>query len=481
MAVAAKVRPADLAGKLCSVEPLEHRQLLSAAYGGGWVFPRAHAPGPVARSAAVTVERVHANSNAAAPRQATGRGEDGWDARPGEWSGVDPAPRAAPDRVRQGWASAGDGDSDDAPAWRFGRAPAPGSGAGSDVRPATRSAGGDGEAAAAAAAGTVVKHTVEVVGEELVVRAGQGLQRLFVPLAVMDRAEVVTQSAAVAANRTTGNGAGPAATRAPQWRSQEPEGPQDDDSDEPDEMGSAAGVVSAQYVSRNLAGGGDISPHLARATDGVAPPQVATGAQAVVQGVMATSTAAVARATGDLLAGGRAAQAAVAGAVEGVAGAGAVARAAVLGSAQGFFRVAMAAVSERANPSQYVRAEAPLTAAQVATQRVAAVTSKAAQVAAAAEQVLPAAVEAAVGQLVPAQFIHIPRVDALASFNDAMLAFIDDSAMTPPPVNHSRTRAWVVTVVVIAADVALLVHWYRGASERQQAKVRPKLGHQATA
>jgi hypothetical protein len=141
----------------------------------------------------------------------------------------------------------------------------------------------------------------------------------------------------------------------------------------------------------------------------------------------------------------------------------------------------MAAVSDDADPSQYVVAAAPLMAARRATEQAARVTSKVVQVAAAAEQVLPAAVEAAVGQLVPGRFIHIPRVDALASFNDAMLAFIDDSAMMPRPANHSRTRAWAVTAVVVAADVALLVYWHRGRSKRRQVKARPKVASQATA
>jgi hypothetical protein len=478
MAVAAKVRPADLAAKLCSVEPLEHRQLLSAVYGGGWAASRAHAPEPVARSAAVTVERMHANLNADATGLATGRGENAWSARPGQTPGVGRTPQAALGRVRQTWSSAGDDDNDDddvAPAGRFGRTAAEAdAGLGSKS-----SAGGDGVAAQPAA--VAVKHTVEVVGQEVVLRTAQGLQRVFVPLGVVDRTEVVTQSAG-----SSGNGAGAgaaAAARAPQWRGQA-SAANEPQHEEPEGEESAVGTVSAQYVSRNLAGGTDISPHLAQASDGAVRMQLAAGAQAVVQGVVGTSTAAVAaatRAAGDVLAGAPASQAAVAGAVEGAVAVGGVARAAMLGSAQGFFWVAMAAVSDQGDPSQYVPAAATLTAAQVATERAAAVTSKVARVAAAAEQVLPAAVEAAVGHLVPGRFIHIPRVDALASFNDAMLAFIDDSAMMPKPVNHSRTRAWAVTVVVIAADVALLVHWHRGRWKHRQATARPGVAHKAFA
>jgi len=76
---------------------------------------------------------------------------------------------------------------------------------------------------------------------------------------------------------------------------------------------------------------------------------------------------------------------------------------------------------------------------------------------------------------VPTRFLHIARVDALASFNDAMLAFIDDSALMPKAVNHSRTRAWAVTAVVIVADVALLVHLHRSRSKRQPGKLRPRV------
>ena len=118
----------------------------------------------------------------------------------------------------------------------------------------------------------------------------------------------------------------------------------------------------------------------------------------------------------------------------------------------------MSVVTGDPAPAQYVMAGASLTAARVATEQAGGVAGRVAQVAAAAEQVLPAAVEAAVGTTGPTRFLHIARVDALASFNDAMLAFIDDSALMPNAVNHSRTRAWAVTAVVIAADVALLVY-----------------------
>jgi hypothetical protein len=464
MAVAAKVRPADrLAGKLCTVEPLEHRQLLSAAYGGGWVAPRAHLAEAVGRSAAVTADRIHAKLNADFAAQAPGRGDDGWGDRPEAPFGIDRTQRV----------------TEVGPAWRFGRtAAASDPDEGSDWKP-VKDATDDDETAQPAVVGPGVTHTVEVVGAALVVKAGPVLQRLFVPLAVVEPADEATQGAVGNPAAENGGGGGAVAARGPQWRGQEPaKGPQNYAADAP---ASPSGAVSAQNVSRNLAAGTDNSPHLAQANELVARPQAADVAQAVVQGMAATSTAAMTRAAGDVLAGGPVPQSAVAGAVEGVVAAGAVARAAMLGSAQGFFWVSMAAVSDEADPSQYVLAAAPLTSAQVAQERVAGMTSKVAQVAAAAEHVLPAAVEAAVGQLVPGRFIHIPRIDALASFNDAMLAFIDDSAMMPKPVTHSRTRAWAVTVVVIAADVALLVHWHRGRSDRPQGKPRPKVAYQATA
>jgi len=319
------------------------------------------------------------------------------------------------------------------------------------------------------AATPIVKQTEVVVGEIAVLRSGPVLQRMFIPLEVVERTEVVNKEV-----EGYGSAAAPAAVRGADG---EPHTPQNGAADSP---ASAGGAVSAQYVSRNVGGDTAISPHLAQAREAVERPRGADVARAVVQGVMAGTTAAVAaasRAAGDVLSGGPTRDATVVGTVEGVGGAAAtVARAAMIGTAQGMFWSAVDAAGDEAEPAQYLVAVTSLTAAEAAAQQGAAMVARVAQAATAVERVLPAAVEAAVGQLVPTRFFHIPRVDALASFNDAMLAFIDDSALMPKPLNHSRARAWAVTAVVIAADIALLVYWHKSRAN-QQGRRRPRMAH----
>jgi hypothetical protein len=77
-----------------------------------------------------------------------------------------------------------------------------------------------------------------------------------------------------------------------------------------------------------------------------------------------------------------------------------------------------------------------------------------------------AALKSAADKLLPRRFFHIPRIDAAAAFNDAMAAFVDESALTPADATSRRTRGWALTGVVIVADVALLAYWYRTRSRK---------------
>jgi hypothetical protein len=461
MAPAAKRRPAETsAGRHPPVEPLEHRQLLSAI-GGVWGMPRAHAD--VRWPGAVTVGRFHAPTGVKGPSLASARQDDAGTRRGGPAFGMKDSLRAAAERNWSG--RGGDGNDGVEADWGRGRA---GVEADEEREPAYGYGGGRG--AQPAAVGMVVTHTEVVVGEEVVFRTGAELHRVFVPVGVVEKTEVVVEAGDGAAGG--GAVATPAGVRTPTGRGPEAPAnvPQYGAAEAPSGAAGAAGAAAGQNVSPRIAGGTDISPHLTKATNAAAPPRAAEVARAAVQGVAATSTAAVAaatRAAGELLGGGPSRDAAVVGAVEGVAAAaGGMARGAVVGSASGVFWAAMESVGGEPEAAQYVLAAAPLTAGRVATESVAALASKGAQVAAGAEQALPAAVEAAVGQLVPGRFLHIARIDALASFNDAMLAFIDDSAAMSRAVSHSRTRAWAVTAVVIAADAALLISWHRGRAKQ---------------
>jgi hypothetical protein len=75
----------------------------------------------------------------------------------------------------------------------------------------------------------------------------------------------------------------------------------------------------------------------------------------------------------------------------------------------------------------------------------------------------------AAAMVMPRTFFYFPRIDAAAAFNDAMAAFIADSAgrsEVPAAASQRRLRAWLVTAAVAAADVALLVSWQRSRAKR---------------
>jgi hypothetical protein len=59
-----------------------------------------------------------------------------------------------------------------------------------------------------------------------------------------------------------------------------------------------------------------------------------------------------------------------------------------------------------------------------------------------------------------AVMVNLFHVDAMATFNDAMQSFIDDSAAAPAahPIGHRR--AWTITAVGVAADLALITYWF---------------------
>ena len=83
-----------------------------------------------------------------------------------------------------------------------------------------------------------------------------------------------------------------------------------------------------------------------------------------------------------------------------------------------------------------------------------------------------AAVAAAV---VPRPFFYFPKIDALAAFNDAMAAFIDDSAAPAQSTQRTRARAWAITAAVLAADLALLAYWHRTRQKKQRAPRPPRV------
>jgi hypothetical protein len=56
--------------------------------------------------------------------------------------------------------------------------------------------------------------------------------------------------------------------------------------------------------------------------------------------------------------------------------------------------------------------------------------------------------------------VNLFHVDALATFRDAMGAFIDDSAAGSVRRAIGHRRAWTVTAAVLAADAALLAYWF---------------------
>jgi len=63
------------------------------------------------------------------------------------------------------------------------------------------------------------------------------------------------------------------------------------------------------------------------------------------------------------------------------------------------------------------------------------------------------------------------------SGKDAMAAFITDSVATPRPaaaISRRRVRAWVVTAVVMAADVALLFSWHRSRVKSSSKRPHPQ-------
>jgi hypothetical protein len=78
--------------------------------------------------------------------------------------------------------------------------------------------------------------------------------------------------------------------------------------------------------------------------------------------------------------------------------------------------------------------------------------------------------------VLPRTFFYFPRIDP-AAFNDAMAAFITDSVATPKPaaaMSRRRVRAWVVTAVVMAADVALLFSWHRSRVKSSSKRPHPQ-------
>ena len=237
------------------------------------------------------------------------------------------------------------------------------------------------------------------------------------------------------------------------------------------------GAVSTAPATPPVASGvaGPMAPQAVRqAADGVSRPAAVTpggiattatnGIAQVVASVSSASTAAlvtVARAAGEVLSGGPVRSAMVAGAVAGVGVTGDAARAVAVGTAQGFFSIALAALFDDGAPADDAPTP-PAAAVRAVATSVESATTAGAQVAARGADVVAGAVETAVGQLVPRRFFHIARVDALAAFNDAMAAFVDESATLPQAAAaHRRTRAWVVTAAVLAADAALLVYWHK--------------------
>jgi len=229
------------------------------------------------------------------------------------------------------------------------------------------------------------------------------------------------------------------------------------------------GSMTPVNPSPAIAAAGPMAPQAARqVADTVSRPAAVvpngngtTPTNGIVQAtgaVSAAPTITAARAAGEVLAGGPASSAMVAGAVERIGATADVARSAALGTAQGFFSVALAALFDDGASAD----NAPTPPAHVIAASVETATTAGAHVVARGADVVAGAVETAVGQLVPRRFFHIARVDALAAFNDAMAAFVDESATLPrAAAAHRRTRAWVVTAVVLAADAALLVYWHK--------------------
>jgi hypothetical protein len=78
-------------------------------------------------------------------------------------------------------------------------------------------------------------------------------------------------------------------------------------------------------------------------------------------------------------------------------------------------------------------------------------------------------------QAVPRTFFYFARIDALASFDDAMAAFIDDSAAEPTEMASVRTKAWIITAAVLAADIALLTYWHRKRACKAKSPQRGRL------
>jgi len=132
----------------------------------------------------------------------------------------------------------------------------------------------------------------------------------------------------------------------------------------------------------------------------------------------------------------------------------------LLSAAEGFFSAIPFAAGERSMERPFVEAGGLVLPAEVAKACDAVFAAGPAEgVALAATGAAKAAIQSAADRIVPRLF-HFPRIDA-AIFNDALAAFIDDSAATPEPGTARGTRAWVITGVALVADLALLAYWYR--------------------
>jgi hypothetical protein len=72
-------------------------------------------------------------------------------------------------------------------------------------------------------------------------------------------------------------------------------------------------------------------------------------------------------------------------------------------------------------------------------------------------------------QVVPRTFCYFARIDALAYFDDALAAFIGDSAAQPTAATNRRMRAWMITAAVLAADGMVLTYYHqkRGRKARE--------------
>jgi hypothetical protein len=135
------------------------------------------------------------------------------------------------------------------------------------------------------------------------------------------------------------------------------------------------------------------------------------------------------------------------------------------------FSVLPLAVAEMQIPANAVQLPALDSAPQetLTQQFVSGVRSVAAAVKAVDEIVISEAMHSKV------KLVNLFHIDALATFGDAMGAFIEESA-APGTIHHpvaSRAKAWRITVGVAAADVALVAGWLSSRrAEESKAKAK---------